>query len=154
MLERLPADVLPPDVGQYTPKHFFFYGSLMNPVRLQEVLHLSATPVLQPARVKFYKIMLWGQYPSLVEGEEDNYVDGMAYLIETSEQQRMLKHYETNAYGIRGTRITIGEKEVSGRTFICADDDLAELSEGTWLLEEWENGVEEEKASHFRPLID
>jgi hypothetical protein len=27
--------------------------------------------------------MLWGQYPALVDGPNDSYVDGMAYVVET-----------------------------------------------------------------------
>jgi hypothetical protein len=152
MLEKFQANVKP-SLGQYTyiPKPFFFYGSLMDPLQLQEVLQLPAPPVLKPARVKSYKIMLWGQYPALVNGLNNSYVDGMSYVVETEKQQKMLEHYETDVYSVEGIRITIQGKEVSGRTFMWADDPT-ELIEGTWSLEEWKNGVEEEMASHFRPL--
>jgi hypothetical protein len=154
MLEEFQANVKP-SVGQYTyiPKPFFFYGSLIDPLQLQEVLQLPAPPVLKPARVKSYKIMLWGQYPALVDGPNNSYVDGMAYVVETEQQQKMLEHYETDVYSTEGIRITIEGKEVSGRTFMWADDP-AELMEGTWSLEEWKNEVKEEMASHFRPLED
>ena len=64
ILEKFQANVKP-SLGRYAyiPKLFFFYGSLMDPLRLQDVLQLPAPPVLKPARVKSYKIMLWGQYP-------------------------------------------------------------------------------------------
>jgi gamma-glutamylcyclotransferase (GGCT)/AIG2-like uncharacterized protein YtfP len=154
MLKKFQANVKP-SLGQYTyiPKPFFFYGSLMDPLRLQEVLQLPSPPVLKPARVRSYKIMLWGQYPALVDGLDNNYVDGMAYVVETEEQHKMLEHYETDVYSVEGIRITTEGKEVSGRTFMWADDPT-ELTEGTWSLEEWKNGVEEEMASHFRPLED
>jgi hypothetical protein len=66
----------------------------------------------------------------------------------------MLKHYETEVYNLTGMRIEMDGEKVSGRTFKWADDDLNELTEGTWSLEEWERGVEEEMASHFRPVED
>lgn len=155
MLERFQANVRP-TLGQHTyiPRTFFFYGSLMDPLRFQEVLQLPAPLVLQPARVKCYKIMLWGQYPALVAGPYDSYVDGMAYVVETQKQQKMLEHYETDVYSVEGIRIMIDGRAVAGRAFVWVDDHT-ELIEGTWSLEEWKNGVEEEEmASHFRPLED
>ena len=141
ILEKFQADVKP-SLGQYAyiPKLFFFYGSLIDPLRLQDVLRLPVPPVLKPARVKSCKIMLWGQYPALVDGPNNNYVDGMAYLVETEQQQKMLEHYETDVYSVEGIRIMVEGKEVSGRTFMWADD-LTELTEGIWSLEEWRNGV-------------
>jgi hypothetical protein len=154
MLEKFQANVKP-SLGQYVyiPKPFFFYGSLMDPLRLQEVLQLPAPPLLKLARVKSYKIMLWGQYPALVDGPNNSYVDGIAYVVETEQQQKILEHYETDVYSVEGIRIMVEGKEVSGRTFMWAGDPT-ELMEGTWSLEEWKSGVEEEMASHFRPLED
>jgi hypothetical protein len=154
MLEKFQAYVKPSlDQYAYIPKPFFFYGSLTDPLRLQEVLQLPTPPVLKPARVQSYKIMLWGQYPALVDGSNNSYVDGMAYVVETEQQQKMLEHYETDVYSVEGIRITVEGKEMSGRTFMWTDDPT-ELMEGTWSLEEWKNGVEEEIASHFRHLED
>lgn len=101
-----------PSLGQYTyiPKPFFFYGSLTDPLRLQEVLQLPAPPVLKPARVRTYKIMLWEQYPALVHGPNNSYVDGMTYVVETEQQEKMLEHYETDVYSLKGIRITIEGK--------------------------------------------
>ena len=154
MLQKFQAYVdRPLDPLPYIQKPFFFYGSLMDPLRLQEVLQLPAPPVLKPARVRSYKIMLWGQYPALVDGPNNSYVDGMAYVVETEKQQKMLEHYETDVYSVEGIRITIEGKEASGRTFMWADGPT-ELIEGIWSLGKWKNGVEEEMASHFRPLED
>lgn len=158
MLEKFQAfqaDVKPPP-GQYIyiPRPFFFYGSLTDPSKLQEVLQLPSPPLLKPAKVKSYKIMLWGQYPALVDGPNDSYVDGMAYVVETEQHLQMLKDYETEVYSLTGIRIEMGGKTVSGRTFEWAEDDLSALTEGTWSLEEWRKEVEEEMASHFRPVKD
>jgi hypothetical protein len=86
MLEKFKAYV-ELSLGQYAsiPKPFFFYGSLIDPLRLQEVLQLPAPLVLKSARVKSYKIILRGQYPTLVDGPIDSYVDGMAYVVETEQ---------------------------------------------------------------------
>lgn len=152
MLERFNADVRPSVAScKYVPKPFFFYGTLTDPLRLQETLQLPEPPVLKPARVQRYKIMLWGQYPALVPGPMSSYVDGMAYIVETEQQQQMLEYYETRAYCVVGIRITIEGKWVPGRTFLWHSDPT-ELVEGEWSLQEWKKEVEEEMASHFRPL--
>jgi hypothetical protein len=58
------------------PKPFFFYSTLTDPLLLQEVLQLSTPPILKPARVKSYKIMLWGQYPAMVDGPRNRWRGG------------------------------------------------------------------------------
>ncbi|OBT89331.1 hypothetical protein VE02_01441 [Pseudogymnoascus sp. 03VT05] len=137
MLEKFRADVEPSRPPYtYTPMPFFFYGSLTDPLRLQEILQLPAPP-----------------YPALVHGPINNHVDGMAFVVETGEQEKMLKYYETDAYHIEGVRISVAGKLVFGRTFVWASDP-AELVAGTWSLEEWKKDIDEEMASHFRPLED
>lgn len=154
MLENPQANTTP-SFGHYTytPKPFFFYGSLMDPLRLQEVLQLAVPPVLKPAVVTSYKIMLWGQYPALVDGPTNSKVEGVLYFVDTEEQQRMLEHYETDVYSAEDVIIMVEGRAVSGRTFMWAGDPT-ELTEGVWSLEEWKNGIEEEMASHFSPLED
>jgi gamma-glutamylcyclotransferase (GGCT)/AIG2-like uncharacterized protein YtfP len=134
--------------------HSFFYGTLTDPLKLQGILLLPNPPVLKPARVRSYKIMLWGQYPALVDGPLDSYVDGMTCVIETKQHLQMLEEYETKAYCLSGIRIEVDGKIVSGSTFIWAKDDLSALTEGTWSLEEWKRNVEKEIASYFRPVDD
>jgi gamma-glutamylcyclotransferase (GGCT)/AIG2-like uncharacterized protein YtfP len=138
----------------YEPKPFLFYGTLTDRLKLQEVLQLPSPPVLKPARTKTYSIMLWCQYPALVDGPMNSYVHGMTCVIGTEQQLKMLEEYETRAYKLRDIQIEIEGEIVSGRTFIWAKKDRSELAEGTWSLEEWRRGVEEEMASHFRPVED
>jgi gamma-glutamylcyclotransferase (GGCT)/AIG2-like uncharacterized protein YtfP len=136
----------------YIPKPFFFYGTLADSSKLQEVLQLPSLPVLKPARVRTYKIMLWGQYPALVDdGSLDSYVDGATCVIKTEQHLQMLEEYETKAYRVGGIRIEVDGGMVSGRTFLWAKSDTSELTEGTWSLEEWKRDVE---ASYFRPVDD
>lgn len=80
-------------------------------------------------------------------------LNGMAYIVETEEHEKMLQHYETDVYRVQSTRITIEGEQVFGKTFVWANDPT-ELVEGTWSLEEWKKEVEEEIASHFRPVED
>lgn len=61
--------------------------------------------------------MLWGQYPALVDGPSDSYIDGMAYVVETEQHLQLLKDYETEVYSLTGIRIEMGGKTVLGRTF-------------------------------------
>lgn len=138
----------------YEPEPFFFYGTLSDPLKLQEVLQLPSPPVLTPGKIKSYAIKLWGQYPALVEGPMSNILHGMTYMIETEEQVKILQEYETKAYKLRGVLINIDGKRVSGSTFMWAKRDTSELTDGTWSLEEWKRDVEEEMASHFRPVED
>lgn len=154
MLEKFQAyqaDGEPP-AGQYAyvPERFFFYGSLTDHLQLQEVLGLPSRPSLTPARVKSYKIKLWGQYPALVDGADDSYVDGMVYVVETEQHLQMLKDYETEVYSVKDVQIEMGGETILGKTFGWGVDP-SELREGTWSLEEWKRGVEMEVASHFRP---
>lgn len=83
----------------------------------------------------------------------DTYVHGMAYAVETEEHQKMLEHYKTNVYAVEGIRVMIEGERISGRNFAWTADPM-ELSEEMWPLEEWKREVEEEMASHFRPVED
>jgi hypothetical protein len=97
--------------------------------------------------------MLWGQYPELVHGPTDSYVDGMTYVVGTEEQQKMLEYYETDVYSVGDIQVIIEDKKTSGRTFLWAGH-LTQLVEGGWSLVEWKKRLEEGMASHFRPLED
>jgi gamma-glutamylcyclotransferase (GGCT)/AIG2-like uncharacterized protein YtfP len=144
--------LFPPSYDVYTPQPFFFYGTLAEPSKLQEILQLPSPPVFKPARVGNYKIMLWGQYPALVDDRSpDIYVDGMTCVIETEQHLQMLEKYETKAYRVDGIQIEIDGQRILGRTFLWATSDTCELTEGTWSLEEWKwkRDVEKEMASHF-----
>ena len=82
---RLPATEtsLAGEVGIFKRRYCFFYGALKDPVRLAAVLHLpdGQAPYLRPAKLVGYHIMLWGQYPALLDGPPGNEVLGVAYEI-------------------------------------------------------------------------
>lgn len=132
----------------YKPTPFFFYGSLADPLLLKSVLQSATPPISRPARVQFYKIKLWGQYPALVSGPPDSYVDGMICIIETAEQQKKLERYETDVYCVADVEISVEGKEVEGKTFKWARDP-GELEDGTWSSKGRKMDLEEGVMSHF-----
>lgn len=56
------VDVLAPQLGPY-----FCYGTLMDPSLLADILGLVDKPRLRPAKLVGYSLMLWGQYPALID---------------------------------------------------------------------------------------
>ncbi|KAJ5787245.1 hypothetical protein N7457_002235 [Penicillium paradoxum] len=79
----------------------FFYGTLMNPHTLSQVLKLSTPPpVMRRARVIGFEIRLWGPYPALVDGKPLHQVDGMACELLSPTQLDRLAAYETDKYSL------------------------------------------------------
>lgn len=58
-----PVDPFASPTGSY-----FFYGTLMDPALLAEILDLTEKPVLRPAYIVGYSCKLWGQYAALIDG--------------------------------------------------------------------------------------
>jgi len=132
--------VPPPDRDNFVgfrPTYFFFYGSLMDVGQLRKVLQLKEPPVLQPASIVEWDIMMWGQYPALIF-KVNNVTHGMAYEVQKEEHVEYLKHYETEAYKVKGCRIKFADgRELSGKTFIWnAGKEL--LKEGKFNLKDWQ----------------
>jgi gamma-glutamylcyclotransferase (GGCT)/AIG2-like uncharacterized protein YtfP len=121
----------------FRPHHIFLYGTLMDPVQLQKVLQLENRPTLQPASIVGWKLMLWGQYPALVF-QPGNIIHGMAYEVQKESHMVYLKHYETEAYRVKGCNIKLGDgTEVLGETFIYNGDENL-LKEGSFDLKDWQ----------------
>ena len=87
-----PVDPLSPPCGPY-----FFYGTLMDPSLLAEILSLSDKPTLCPAKIIGYTLKLWGQYPALVNGAPGQVVEGMVYHVRKKGHPEKLAEYETKA---------------------------------------------------------
>ena len=49
----------------FQPRYFFFYGALMDPDVLGNVLELEKTPLLTRAKIKGFSIKLWEAFPAL-----------------------------------------------------------------------------------------
>lgn len=101
----------------------FFYGSLMDPERLSQVLQLQQPLELRPAFVHDYKCMLWGPYPALVQAN-GSVVHRRVYQPEKEEDYEKLQYYETDRYEGHGVLISFpdGTKTV-GRTFVWAGNE-------------------------------
>ncbi|KAI9671971.1 MAG: hypothetical protein M1817_002298 [Caeruleum heppii] len=126
--------------GSYEKPVYFFYGSLSDPATLAKVLRRSDMPELLPAKTLRYTIKLWGPYPALLidfaeyEDAEAPIVYGMAYQVQSFEEEEWLKEHETNHYRSEYCRIHLEDgKEVPGRTFVWNADE-AILTEGTFDL--------------------
>lgn len=85
----------PPPIGLY-----FFYGTLMDPGMLRDILGLRERPVPRPALIRGYTCKLWGQYPALVYSQvlSDQNVAGVVYQVQTEEDAWKLASYETSNY--------------------------------------------------------
>ncbi|KAJ5404865.1 hypothetical protein N7465_006149 [Penicillium sp. CMV-2018d] len=124
-------------------EYCFFYGTLMDPHTLSQVLKSSKRPpVLRHARVIGFEIKLWGPYPALLSGKPLRSVDGMAYEILSQTQLDRLAAYETDKYQLRPCLIELLndddsiEETVEGVTFMW-NGQRDELREGTFDLKRW-----------------
>ncbi|EGE07699.1 hypothetical protein TEQG_06682 [Trichophyton equinum CBS 127.97] len=117
------ADALNIGTPDYFEKyHFFVHGNLMDKKLLAEVLDLPSDDVklnLRPAQVLGYQAKLW---------------DGMAYYVETEEEEYRLTAYKANEYSLRDCIIRFSDilngdnEQVHGKTFVW-NGNSAELTE-------------------------
>ena len=131
----------------WKPTMFFFYGTLMDPEILQSVLGLSELPKLQRGTILNFKIKIWGIYPALVRAEGEG-VAGMAWEVQTEEQFRRLRRYETSAYTWCYCNIDLadGGRVDYARTFRWdGDSESRELKDGAFDLVRWQ--------TFFKPSI-
>ena len=128
-------DVLAPRLGLY-----FFYGTLMDPILLSEILSLSEKPSLRPAKLIGYSLKLWGQYPALVDGPTGAIVEGMCYNIEDTKYAERMAEYETRAYHPSPCRIQFTDgrepEKAVGSTFKYVGNPM-DISEGKFDLYHW-----------------
>jgi len=110
------------------PVHYFFYGTLANPERLERLFGVSADelPALRPTIVLGGRIRIWAErYKALVD-EPGSVVAGFAFSCGSVDQEEALRVYEGDAYEVVAARLVVDGKEVVGRTFRFAgfDDEL------------------------------
>lgn len=105
------------------PGIYFFYGSLMDPTRLSDVLtYLDTDPKLSPATLTGYQPMLWGIFPALLPNLEDT-VHGCVYDIHSEYEARKLQQYEGDDYAPRTCRCQLANGDwVDGYTFAWLGD--------------------------------
>jgi len=110
------------------PVHYFFYGTLADPARLERLFGVPADelPPLRPAVLLDGRVMTWvGKYKALVD-EPGAMVDGVVYACTSVDQENALRVYEGDAYEVVAARMVVNGREVMGRTFRFAgfDDEL------------------------------
>lgn len=103
--------------NQY-PVLYFFYGTLALPEVLQRVLSIDNGVQLLPAKVFGGTITIWGgKYRALVDSYDDTCVDGHAFMVESEDQERELRLYETKMYEVVRCDIWIDGQPRKGLTF-------------------------------------
>ncbi|KAJ6093035.1 hypothetical protein N7486_008324 [Penicillium sp. IBT 16267x] len=124
-------------------QYCFFYGTLMDPETLSQVLRTSdSLPIMSRARVIGYDVKLWGPYPALIDGKPLRPVDGMVFEILSKTQLDRLMSYETDNYQLQSCLIDILNHDnsvistVDGVTFIW-NGQQDELQEGKFDLKQW-----------------
>lgn len=103
------------------PVWYFFYGSLVEPAILSQVLSLPYTkcpPIMTPAHIYGGIIKSWGgKYKALVDGTDDDIVHGSAYQVQDRESEESLLLYETEKYEVIRCVIRSANRSFSGLTF-------------------------------------
>ncbi|KAJ0120689.1 hypothetical protein J7T55_015421 [Diaporthe amygdali] len=120
---------------------FFFYGTLMDPDIVQEVMGLPEPPVLKPALLRNRgHLRMWGPYPAFLADQEPRVdVKGMACEIEGTERKDRLATYEGDNYDETKCFINLvtedGETDfIVARVFVWIGHE-DELSDGSFNLE-------------------
>ncbi|KAF6238269.1 hypothetical protein HO173_003549 [Letharia columbiana] len=122
------------------PRPYFFYGSLMDPQRLSEILRsdIKHLPSLRSAHTIGYRCKLWGPYPALVYAP-DAVTHGMVLEMQDEKQVERLQHYETSNYRVQACTLRFEDgSEARGETFMW-DGEEGELREGSFDLKAWQS---------------
>ena len=138
-------------------KHYFFYGTLKEPKTLSRILDKPVLrSALHAAYVVGYSIEMWGQYKALVTGPQDSIIEGMAYEVQSEEDEEKLAFYETSAYEVAPCNIYLhaeGDRakseKICGNTFKYAGDAQA-LREGRWDRKLWLKNMQAKELSNPR----
>ncbi|KAJ5084623.1 hypothetical protein NUU61_009202 [Penicillium alfredii] len=128
---------------------YFFYGSLLDPGILGEILGLDTKPELRPAYIEGYQCKLWGQYPALVGSVPSDIVKGAVYNVRSVAEAAKLAAYETRNYQPVSCAITytdgIWPAQQPGSAFLFRNP--RDLSEGCFDLKVWLKRVGRDAAS-------
>ncbi|OJI82941.1 hypothetical protein ASPTUDRAFT_191420 [Aspergillus tubingensis CBS 134.48] len=94
-------EVFHPKQGEY-PVWYFFYGNLAVPEILNERLGLDERPTYRKAVAKGGDLKTWGRgkFKALVDGDASARVEGWAYEVGSTEDEGILRYYETDFYEV------------------------------------------------------
>lgn len=126
---------------------YFFYGTLIDPSILREVLGLDPAETeerkadfdIRPAHIIGYECKLWGQYPALLDAS-GSVVEGAVFRVRTVQEGGRLAAYETRNYRTVSCRIhyTDGKEPEDDIGYVFQFvGDQRELSEGKFDLRVW-----------------
>ncbi|KAG8896199.1 hypothetical protein FRB99_009019, partial [Tulasnella sp. 403] len=109
-------------MADFQPRLCFFYGTLMLPHILRQVLRMDDLPSLTNARLRGYKMKMWGPYPTLLPLESDEAsgdvevppIRGRVYLVTQSAHIRSLERYETENYRLVECELEVEEQVSEG----------------------------------------
>ena len=125
-------DDVPVEPREFSKVHYFFYGTLKESERLSQILEKEVKHTsLRPAQIVGYTCEMWGVYKALVDGPMGAIVEGVAYEVQSKEDDTRLAAYETNAYETASCMIDLKNdkgfttKTIYGRTFKYAGDPQA-----------------------------
>src|SRR3569833_831427 len=120
--------------AETTTSSYFFYGTLMVPRILKQILRVPmyTTVCLTPDVIKGIKIMMRGPYHTLVPAPSNNIVKGKAYKVTCEAHEERMSYYETEAYKAQDVRISLEDgTEVAGKAFVWAGD-IGKLDKGSF----------------------
>jgi len=83
----------------FRPRHFFFYGSLMDPEVFQTITKSTEAPVMRKGWIKDFKMRVWGIYPTLVPETEtetatEATITGTWFMVDSSELEDGIFNFE------------------------------------------------------------
>ncbi|KAK7964454.1 hypothetical protein PG996_007849 [Apiospora saccharicola] len=142
----------------FRPRHFFFYGTLMDPEVYQTVTKSPEAPAMRKGRITGFRMKMWGIYPTLVqvvpgssagpEAETDTRITGTYCMVDSHVHLDNLQYYETTKYKPVDCTIMTeeGEELTNCATFGWAGDpDSAELEDGVFDFERYQK--------YFKPSV-
>lgn len=115
------------------PIYYVFYEILTSPATLQRIVDLPEDPKMGKAKLVGYALEQWGDYPALIDGEQDQEVPGYAYFVQSEEEAQKFAYYETNTYeeahGLIYFVVNKEPAEAPGKTFVYAGNANALLEQ-------------------------
>lgn len=96
---------------RFTPRLYFFYGSLRSPQVVKNVLKLPELPFLFPASVFDHELRVCGHYHATISAL-GRIAHGMVYLVCSEKEEYDLQDYKSTAYSCGDTWIMTEDGEV------------------------------------------
>ncbi|KAK8859058.1 hypothetical protein PGQ11_009792 [Apiospora arundinis] len=137
----------------FRPRHFFFYGSLMDPEVFQAVTKSAEAPIMRKGWIRGFRMKMWGIYPTLVPETEAEAaarakIRGTWCMVDSHIRFVDLQEYETHKYMLYDCTIFIEngtELKDSGTFGWSGEPDSGELEDGVFDFERYQK--------YFKPSV-